>query len=181
MPPVCLARGCWYVFCHDHPHERQECCVCRLVGIPVAVPVPVLAQAYQLYAAGILLRELMAATQHVAVAASLPTVATNTYVPAPGLSKVLCHHPLPSAPSKVLCHHHLPSSSAEAAAFQQMRGDRWAGLAESEVAGRMLKLTIRKKFVGSGWFNGTVMSFDDVSKKISTAYEDDDVDQPPLS
>ena len=41
----------------------------------------------------------------------------------------------------------------------------------------MLKLTIRKKFVGSGWFNGTVMTFDDVSKTFSTAYEDDNVDQ----
>ena len=56
-------------------------------------------------------------------------------------------------------------------------GDSWAGLAESEVAGRMLQLTIRKKFVASGWFSGTIVSFDGVSKTFSTAYEDDGVDQ----
>jgi hypothetical protein len=40
-----------------------------------------------------------------------------------------------------------------------------------------MEITIGKKFVRSGWFSGAIVSFDDVSKTFTTAYEDDDDDQ----
>ncbi len=54
----------------------------------------------------------------------------------------------------------------------------WVGMAETDVAKQLIGLTIRKRFVQFGWFNGNIDSFED--GKFSIVYEDGDGERMDL-